>query len=380
MIFNSSSRLGTFPDRWKIARITPIYKSGAKDDTNNYRPISILSVLSKLYEKIAHDQLIDFLQSNKKLTQNQFAFRKLHSTITSLIGVSDHWYSNIENKKANFALFLDLKKAFDTVDHEILVSKLVKYGVIGNENNWFKSYLTNRSQYCSIDGQESEILGIECGIPQGSCLGPLLFIIYLNDFERCLEYSRANMYADDTEIAISSNNQVELIETAQAELLNISEWMRINKLSLNPTKTEYMIIDHPRRRKIGEPLTQLFINGEKIKRVDKTKYLGVIVDDILGWEEQYESVKKKVAGGLAAMKKLKDVLPRSMLFQVYKALVESHLRYADVVWGSLSNTKISALQRLQNRAFDIIEASKIRTLLVDQHLTSIKCFNLTGRF
>ena len=140
----------------------------------------------------------------------------------------------------------------------------------------------------------------------------------------------------------------------------------INKLSLNPTKTEYMIIDHPRRRKI-ESLTQLFINGEKIKRVDKTKYLGVIVDDILGWEEQYESVKKKVAGGLAAMKKLKDILPRSMLFQVYKALVESHLRYADVVWGSLSNTKISALQRLQNRAFDIIEASKIK----DSYSTSI---------
>ena len=167
------------------------------------------------------------------------------------------------------------------------------------------------------------------------CLGPLIFIIYLSGFERCLDYSRASMYADNTEITISSNNQVELIETAQAELLNISEWMRINKLSLNPTKTEYMIIDHPRRRKIGESLPQLFINGEKIKRVDKTKYLGVIVDDILGWEEQYESVKKKVAGGLAAMKKLKDILPQSMLFQVYKALAESHLRYADIVWRSL---------------------------------------------
>ena len=143
MIFNSCSRLGTFPDRWKIARMTPIYKSGAKDDTNNYRPISILSVLSKLYEKIAYDQLIDFLQSKKKLTPNQFAFRRLHSTITSLIGVSDHWYSNIDNKKANFALFLDLKKAFDTVDHEILISKLEMYGIKGNENNWFQSYLAN---------------------------------------------------------------------------------------------------------------------------------------------------------------------------------------------------------------------------------------------
>ena len=140
--------------------------------------------------------------------------------------------------------------------------------------------------------------------------------------------------------------------------------MRINKLSLNPTKTEYMIIDHSRRRKNRELLPQVFINREKVKQVDKIKYLGVIVDDTLGWEEQYESVKKKVAGGLATMKKLKDMLPQSMLFQVYKALVESHLRYADVVWGSLTETKITALQRLQNRTFEIIQGSKIKDSLI----------------
>ena len=156
--------------------------------------------------------------------------RRLHSTITSLIGISDHWYSNIDNKKVVFVLFLDLKKAFDIVDHGILISKLVKYGITGNENGWFTSYLTNRSQYCSIDDQVSDIVEMECGIPQGSRLGPLLFIIYLNDFEHCLEHSRANMYSDDTEITISLINQAELIETEQAELLNIAEWMRINKL------------------------------------------------------------------------------------------------------------------------------------------------------
>ena len=256
------------------------------------------------------------------------------------------------------------REPFDTVDHEILINKLAKYGITGIENNWFKSYLTNRSQYCSIDGQVSDIMAIECGIPQGSCLGPLLFIIHLNDFEHCLEHSRANMFADDTEITVSSNNQAELIETAQAELLNIAEWMRINKLSLNPIKTEYKIIDHPRKRKNGELLPQVFINRENIKQVDKTKYIGVIVDDTLGWEEQYESVKKKVDEGLAAMKKLKGILPQSMLFQVYKSLVESHLRYADVVWGSLSETKVTALQRLQNRAFEIIQGSKINDSLI----------------
>ena len=174
MIFDRSSRLEAFPDRWRIGRITPIYRSGPKDDMNNYRTISTLSVLSMLYEKIVLDQLIDFLQSNKQLTQNQFAFHRLHSAITSLIDVSEHWYSNIDNKIANFALFT-LKNTFDTVDHDILISKLVKYGITGNENNWFKSYLTNRSQYCSIDGQVSDIVEIQFNIPQGSCFGPLLF-------------------------------------------------------------------------------------------------------------------------------------------------------------------------------------------------------------
>ena len=214
-----------------------------------------------------------------------------------------------------------MKKAFDTVDHEILKSKLVKYGITGNANNWFKSYLTNRSQYCSTNGSVSDIVEIDCGIPQGSCLGLLLFIIYLNDFEHCLEHSRANMSADDSEITISSNNQAELIETAQAELLNIAEWMRINKLSLNPTKTEYMIIDHPRRRKKGESLPQLYLNREEIKRVEKTNYFRVIVDDTLGWEEQNKSVKKKVAGDLAAMKNSRASSDNQCHFKCIKRLL-----------------------------------------------------------
>ena len=177
--------------------------SGARNEENNYRPISVLSVFSKLFEKVVHDQLSDFLLSNRKLTMSQFASRKLHSTITSLISVSDHWYENIDKNNVNIALFLDLKKAFDTVDHEILIRKMKVYGIKDIEVEWFRSYLKNRQQYCSLNGNKSSSRPVTCGIPQGSCLGPLLFILYLNDFETCLKFSKANLYADDTEVSLT---------------------------------------------------------------------------------------------------------------------------------------------------------------------------------
>ena len=227
MIFNASLKQGIFPNVWKLAKITPIYKSGARNEENNHRPISVLSVFSKLFEKVVHDQLWDFLLSTRKLTMSQFAHRKLHSTITSLISVSDYWYENIDKNNVNFALFLDLKKAFDTVDHEILIRKMQVYGIKDIEVEWFRSYLKNRQQYCSLNGKKSSSRPITCGIPQGSCLGPLLFILYLNDFETCLKFSKANLYADDTEVSLSSNETGDLIQNFQTELENISEWMRI---------------------------------------------------------------------------------------------------------------------------------------------------------
>ena len=203
MIFNASLEKGLVPNVWKLAKITPIFKSGARNEKNNNRPISVLSVFTKLFEKIVHDQLSDFLFSNRILSMSQFAYRKLHSTITSLISVSDYWYENIDKNNLNFALFLDLKKAFDTVDHEMLVRKLIVYGIDGIELEWFRSYLRFRQQYCSLNGHKSSLLQVTCGIPQGSCLGPLLFILYLNDFESCLKFSKANLYADDTEVSFS---------------------------------------------------------------------------------------------------------------------------------------------------------------------------------
>ena len=200
-----------------------------------------------MLEKIVHDQPSRYLISNKVLTPNQSAFRKMHSTITSLINGADYWYEYMDNKQLNLAISLDLKKAFDAVDHTILIKKLNALGMRGNSRAWFTSFLSNRKQFCSITGQQLGARLVTCGIPQGSCMGPLLFIIYLNDFEKCLEFSKASMYADDTHITLTSSNIDVLLTNANKELRKISEWMRVNKLSANPDKTEYMIIGHPWR-------------------------------------------------------------------------------------------------------------------------------------
>ena len=360
MIFNSSLANGMFPDIWKLARVTPIFKSGAKKDVNNYRPISVISIFSRILERIVHDQMFDFLLENNVITKNQSAFRKLYSTITSLICSTDYWYENIDCKKLNLTIFLDLRKAFDTVDHKIMVEKLRRYGIRNTAGNWFQSYLDHRKQFCSVNGQRSKTSEVTCGIPQGSCLGPLLFIIYLNDFEKCLKFSQANIYADDTSVTIASDDVEKLVFEAQQELLNLSEWMRINKLSPNPAKTEYMVIGHSRKVNALNISSTLTLNDSDIKRVTKTKSLGVTVDENLKWDEQYKIVKGKICGGLASLKKLKNIIPQTKLCSVYYAIVESHLRYANVIWGSLPKTKLDNLQRLQDRARSIIESARFK--------------------
>ena len=180
-LFNLSLSLGRFPDSWKIARVAPSFKDGATDNKSNYRPISVLPVISRLFEKLIFDQLYDYLNRNQLIFLLQSAFRKLHSVLTCLLKSTIDWYLNIDKGNYTAAVFIDLKKAFDTVDHEILLNKLNYYDVKGKELSWFRSYLFNGKQVCRVNGHSSVTEGVDSGVPQGSCLGPLLFLVYVND-------------------------------------------------------------------------------------------------------------------------------------------------------------------------------------------------------
>ena len=243
------------------------------------------------------------------------------------------------------SIFLDLKKAFDTVDHDILLSKLSAFGNCGKTHCLLKAYLQNRKQFCHAEGQKSSMNKIDCGIPQGSCLGPLIFIIYMNNFERCLQGAVSNMHADDTSITCSSIYSASLHRNIEIEMVNVAERMRHNRLSLNANKSEFMVIRHSRQHNNLDEVNEIEVKQEeKIDRVTKTKYLGLNIDENLSWNDQYKNVKAKVKSGLSALQRLKDILLQSKLAAVYWALIESHLRYGSIIWSCISDTKLDNLQ------------------------------------
>ena len=362
LIFNQIISTGIFPNDWKIARITPIFKSDAKDKMTNYRPISVISIISKIAEKSIYDQIYNYLHNCNLLANCQHGFRPLHSTVTALLDITNEWYKNIDIGKFNGIVFLDLKKAFDTVDHNILLKKIAIYGINGTAYRLLESYLSNRTQYCCVNGKLSSPAIMKTGIPQGSGLGPLLFLIYINDLPKCLNAgSKADMFADDTQIA-TANHDIEVItETLNSDLNNVASWLSANKLTLNNSKTEYMIIGSKKRLSRLTSNPAINVGNLEIKRVKTTKSLGLMIDESLNWSAHVELISKKVTSGLAILRKIREIVDFDTLIIIYQSIIQPYFDYCAQVWGCLGKTLAAKVQKLQNRAFRIMTRENYTT-------------------
>ena len=280
-IFDLSFENGIFPDSLKIAKVTPVYKSGDNSSLSNYRPISVLPCFSKMLERIMYRRLYSYLQENKILYSKQFGFQTGHSTDHAIIQLVEQIYENFEENKYTLGVFIDLAKAFDTVDHKILLRKMEIYGIGGTTLKWFENYLTNRKQYIQISNiKKTDLKDVVCGVPQGSILGPLLFLIYVNDLQYASNLLDPIMFADDTNLFYTEENIKTLFDIVNIELQKISQWFISNKLSLNITKPKYSFFHKPSKKdNIPLVLPKLSICNNEIKGSEFIKFLGVFLDE-----------------------------------------------------------------------------------------------------
>ena len=351
LIFNQAITLSSFPDEWKIARVIPLYKNGQRNIPGNYRPISVLPAISKIMERILYDQLHSYLTTFELLSDSQFGFQKSHSTASALLDCTNEWYVNLDRKMFNLVVLIDLKKAFDTVDHQILLRKLELYGIKGQALTLLRSYLTNRNQKCQIKNSFSSERLIKCGVLQGSILGPLFFLLYINDLPHCLNKTKPRMFADDTNLTASANSLTDLEAAANSDLENLIA----NRLNLNVAKTEFMLIgSKPMIKNTSVSHPNVLIENKQIKQVNECKTLGVTIDKHLSWKSNTEKICKKVTAGISAIRRIKPFVDQDTLVLIYNAIVRPYFDYCCEVWDVFGETQSKRLQKMQNRAARII--------------------------
>ena len=357
-IFNLSFTTGEVPELLKVAKVIPIYKKGERNQPGNYRPISLLSIFDKIMEKLMYKRLSDFLENNNILYEYQFGFRKNHSTSHAVMEVMDSIYQNWDNHDVTMGIFLDLQKAFDTVNHYILLKKLEIYGIRGIILKWFTSYLTNRRQYTVLQNYESEFECITYGVPQGSVLGPLLFLIYVNDIQYAITNAKIKLFADDTNVFFHSKDLVKLFTLANAGMLQLYDWFKVNKLSLNVDKTCYSVFG-PNCKK--DMALTLHINGKAIQNVTCCKYLGIMIDNDLKWKKHIDYVYNKLIKFVSIFYKIRTKVCNNILRMIYFAFVHSHLLYGVEVYANTTTNHLSKLITLNNKLLRILQNKSIKT-------------------
>lgn len=367
-IINLSISTGDFPDAWKQAAITPIHKDGAKDDPCNFRPIALLSVFSKIIEKIVNSRLVNYIETHNLLSDRQFGFRQKRSTEDAVQMLTNFIDSYLDSGKRCVGVFLDLAKAFDTVSIPIMLSKLHNIGIRGLPNNWFQSYLTIRTQSVKIGSQVSAPRTVKFGVPQGSILGPTLFLIYINDIASLFgNKTEVVCYADDTALLFNGVTWQETFEKVEDSMCTIAKWLDHNLLTLNAKKTKYLCFSKTNasapastpplkihkcgvQRKVLLPNCQC----ETIGSTRYIRYLGVLIDDHLSFKPHLNLLVTRIRKLIYIMKPLRGIAPEAVLKMVYLGLGESILSYCIPVWGGARKTNMLSVERAQRSLLKVM--------------------------
>ena len=357
LIINQSLLTGIFPDDLKIAKVIPLYKKDDPSKMDNYRPVSLLPALSKVFERVVHTQVYDYFQENGLFFKSQYGFRGDHSTELAALELVDRVNEDLDEKKTPVVIFMDLSKAFDTLDHHILLTKLKHYGLNRQALSWFKSYLSGRQQFVEINGVKSNFQQLTTGVPQGSVLGPLLFLIYMNDIPNSSEVLKYILFADDTSLIDSFNLSISQdencnIDNLNNELAKIYEWLTVNKLSLNVSKTKFMAFHHPNKRLPND--IHIKINDIALERVQDFCFLGLTINENLKWKTHIDKVSNKVSKITGILNKLKHFLPQQVLRSLYCSLIQSQLNYCILAWGF----DLSKLEKSQKKSIRTITCSR----------------------
>lgn len=353
-IFNKMVNYSVYPDILKVHKIVPIPKEANATNVDKYRPIAVLSTLDKIFEKILYDKLLLYFEENNFLYNYQFGFRKGCSTEDAVLNVVQFICSGLDGGSSGVAgIFFDFTKAFDLVDHKIMLQKLMKYGIEGRELLLFENYFLNRKQYVSVNSKDSFIGSVKYGVPQGSGLGPLLFSIYLNDLKNLNLDGQLFMFADDICLFYPYKYDLALKTKIERDASLIFEFARLNRLVLNPNKTKLLRF-RPHALSINNNFN-VFIDGKAIYETHSIKYLGITLQSSLSWDMHMHDLKNKIAPAVGILYKLKNKLDIKSKTMIFQSLIQSHLNYLAIIYAhNKHNNSLKSLQCMQNKALKII--------------------------
>ena len=377
LIFRSSLQHGMIPNEWKIAHVTPVHKKGSKHSKENYRPISLTSIVCRVMERILKNKIVDHLERNDLLSNEQYGFRSKRSCVLQLLETLEEWTSCVDRGKSLDVIYFDFAKAFDSVLHKRLLSKMHSYGIRGNILNWIEQFLSGRKQRVVLNGFKSPWSNVQSGVPQGSVLGPLLFLIHVNDIPKCAKSSKVKMFADDLKLFstnTTSNNDI------QQDISSIEHWSDTWQLPLNKQKCSYLRVSSSNN---NDPKNVYYLHHENLQtsvetdNTDNVKDLGVIVDETLKFEKQISERIKKANSVLSSIKRTIRYMDKSVFTMLYKSIVRPILEFCGAVWNPHLVKQIKSIESVQRRATKLVPI--IKQLSYKDRLTALKLPTLEYR-